>query len=80
MEATHMTIKKTSKAAKQALSTAKHIVRFSLENGFSGEVVTKPAILTDRLNSEGSKLFRGSNGVYTLRVHSNLWYEFEVTA
>lgn len=74
-----MTIQKTSKAAKIAIANAKDVVRFSLENGFSGEPISKDHLAV-HLHSEGSKLFKGTSGVYTVRVHSNLWYEFEVAA
>lgn len=90
-----MTVPKNTNRAKQAIATATDVRCYSLSNGFSGEpMIEKPVIwkegklvevsqperLTWELNQLRSKLIAGENGNYTIRVHSNLWYDFKSQA
>jgi hypothetical protein len=65
------TIRKNTKAHAEAISSAKAITCYSLNNDFLGKQVESiPAFVveTGKLKTDGGK--------YTLTLHSNLWYEF----
>jgi hypothetical protein len=68
-------IKRGSKARAQALATAHNIRLYTLDNSFSAEPV--PTI-SERAIERG-ELTHGPQG-YTLRLHSNCWYNFDAPA
>lgn len=51
---------------------------YTLENGFTGEEVSKEWVEGELWKFRFSKLrFDEETGVYTVDIHSNCWYEFE---
>lgn len=65
------TIGKNTKEFKAATSEAKGISVYRLENDFhAAQVSVIPAFAI-----EDGKLVKG-DGKYSLRIHSNLWYEW----
>lgn len=64
-------IRKNSKQRKDAINNAKGIVKKSLENCFSGEVVES----IPSFHVEDSTLYKTNEG-YWLYIHSNLSYEW----
>jgi hypothetical protein len=67
------TVRKNSQEYKQAFARAGHIKAFTLENCFNGE----PAKAIPEYAKDMGKLIKRMDG-YSLRVHSNLWYEWSV--
>lgn len=66
------TIAKKTKSYKSAIDSAKGIIRYDLGNDFTG----KPVSSIDATSLEMGRLKKSDSG-YSLRVHSNLWYEWE---
>jgi len=65
------TVRKNSQEYKRALKNAVNIRCYSLDNDFLGKLVSS----IDDHSLEDGKLVKGLDR-YTLRVHSNLWYEW----
>lgn len=69
------TVRKNSKEFAAAVSGAKNIKVFSLGNGFTGQPVDE----FPQWVGNDFQLVADAGG-YKARVHSNLWFEFEVAA
>lgn len=68
-------VRKTSNEFAAAITGAKNVKVFSLENDFSGAAAAGfPKWIGDKF-----QMVRDGS-LYTARVHSNLWVEFEVAA
>ena len=67
------TIRKNSNEFKRAQESALLVKRFCLENDFSGKFQHG----IDESYFKDGKMTKGI-GYYTLRVHSNLWFEWSV--
>lgn len=73
-------IAKNTNRAKEAISQAQNqnVLCYSLSNSFEAKVISNDeitAFLAKELGSRSAKLTQDS-GKFTLRVHSNLWYEW----
>lgn len=70
------TVRKNSKQFSAAIEGARNLRVYSLDNGFTGVAADGFPSWVDRsdiqLVTDGNR--------YTARVHSNLWFEFEVAA
>ena len=69
---TSITIRRKTFTFDQAIAASVNATCYSLSNGFSGKVIPGKISAFD---VENGKLVR-LGGTYTLRVHSNLWYEW----
>lgn len=69
------TISRNTNAFKAALTNAQQVACYELSSGFCGFDTT-----AERLQASATrgKLVKAENGTYTLRVHSNLWFDFKV--
>ncbi len=65
------TIRKNTKAHAEAISSAKNIARYALDNSFKAQPVES---ILPRHIEMGTLKRHGDK--YTLDVHSNLWFEF----
>jgi hypothetical protein len=71
-------IRKNSSHSKTALRSAVNVRSFSLHGGFVAEPIEDVELARRILEKDSDgKLFLTGQGTYTLRVHSNQWYEFE---
>lgn len=70
-------IRKNSKEAKKAIANAQSLVRYDLANCFNGTPISDMTVFKSRVYN---KIYKNESGVYTMNIHSNLWYEFKAAA
>lgn len=73
-------IRRGTKKVKDIIDNAFDVRVYSLDNGFSGthfHATNDIAQNVLRKRVSDSKIYRIAKGVYMIRVHSNLWFEFQ---
>lgn len=68
------TISRNSNAFKTAVATAQEITCYELSSCFEGFKTTAERLQAAAANG---KMTKKADGSYSLRVHSNLWFEFK---
>lgn len=68
------TISRNTNAFKAAIASAQEVRCYELSSCFDGYTTT-----ADRLQvaAQRGKMTKSDNGTYSLRVHSNLWFDFK---
>jgi len=63
---------------KEIFAKAKNGRVYTLDNNFSGESVSIKKIKDELFGFNASKLEKVTENEYTVRIHSNCWYRFNV--
>jgi hypothetical protein len=69
------TISRNTKAFKAAIANAQAVTCYDLASYFNGYATTAERL---QAAAENGKMVKADNGTHSLRVHSNLWFEFKV--